>query len=51
MSAVLSLKRSNSAVRYCFEADAEPGVPDLHRPLTPKGQKQAKRVARWLHAR
>ena len=26
MSAVLSLKRSNSAVRYCFEADAEPGV-------------------------
>ena len=30
-------------------ADAEPGVPDLHRPLTPKGQKQAKRVARWLH--
>lgn len=32
-------------------ADAEPGVPDLHRPLTPKGQKQAKRVARWLHER
>ncbi len=26
MFAVLSLKRSNSAVRYCFEADAEPGV-------------------------
>ncbi len=24
MSAVLSLKCSNSAVRYCFEADAEP---------------------------
>ena len=23
---VLSLKRSNSSVRYCFEADAEPGV-------------------------
>ena len=23
---VLSLKRSNSTVRYCFEADAEPGV-------------------------
>ena len=26
MSAVLALKRSNSTVRYCFEADAEPGV-------------------------
>lgn len=25
-SAVLALKRSNSTVRYCFEADAEPGV-------------------------
>jgi hypothetical protein len=23
---VLALKRSNSTVRYCFEADAEPGV-------------------------
>ncbi|MDI1284415.1 MAG: hypothetical protein PSV46_08460 [Reyranella sp.] len=23
---VLALKRSNSIVRYCFEADAEPGV-------------------------
>jgi len=32
-------------------ADAEPGVPDLHRALTPKGQKQAKRVAHWLHER
>jgi hypothetical protein len=26
MQAVLALKRSSSAVRYCFEADAEPGV-------------------------
>src|SRR5215471_3228735 len=26
MSAVLALKRNSSAVRYCFEADAEPGV-------------------------
>jgi acetolactate synthase regulatory subunit len=25
-SAVLALKRSQSTVRYCFEADAEPGV-------------------------
>jgi acetolactate synthase regulatory subunit len=26
MSAVLALKRNSSAVRYCFEADPEPGV-------------------------
>lgn len=26
MRAVLALKRSPSAIRYCFEADAEPGV-------------------------
>jgi hypothetical protein len=26
MSAVLALKRNSSTVRYCFEADAEPGV-------------------------
>src|SRR5512141_2130370 len=32
-------------------ADAEPGVPDLHRALTHKGEKQAKRVAHWLHQR
>ncbi|MGZ8254569.1 MAG: phosphohistidine phosphatase SixA [Burkholderiaceae bacterium] len=32
-------------------ADAEPGVPDLHRALTHKGEKQARRVARWLHER
>ena len=32
-------------------ADAEPGVPDLHRALTAKGRKQARRVAHWLHKR
>lgn len=32
-------------------ADAELGVPDLQRALTRKGEKQAKRVARWLHER
>ena len=26
MPAVLALKRNSSTVRYCFEADAEPGV-------------------------
>jgi acetolactate synthase regulatory subunit len=26
MRAALALKRSSSAIRYCFEADAEPGV-------------------------
>ena len=26
MSAVLALKRNSSTVRYCFEADVEPGV-------------------------
>jgi hypothetical protein len=26
MSAVLALRRNQSTVRYCFEADAEPGV-------------------------
>ena len=26
MSAVLALKRNSTTVRYCFEADAEPGV-------------------------
>jgi phosphohistidine phosphatase len=29
-------------------ADAEDGKPDLERKLTPKGEKQAKRVAKWL---
>lgn len=32
-------------------ADAEPGLPDLERALTPKGRKQARRVAEWLHGR
>jgi phosphohistidine phosphatase len=30
-------------------AEAEPGEPDLARPLTPKGKKQAKAMARWLN--
>ena len=29
-------------------AEAEPGVPDLERALTAKGQKQARRMADWL---
>lgn len=29
-------------------AEAEPGVPDLERALTVKGQKQARRMADWL---
>ena len=33
--------------RHC---EAEPGVPDLGRALTGKGEKQARRVAAWLHA-
>lgn len=32
-------------------AEAEPGEPDLGRKLTPKGEKQARRVAKWLHTR
>lgn len=32
-------------------ADAEDGADDLARPLTPKGRKQAQRVAAWLDAR
>ncbi|MFN3567009.1 MAG: phosphohistidine phosphatase SixA [Burkholderiaceae bacterium] len=31
-------------------AEAEPGEPDLGRSLTPKGEKQARRMAEWLHA-
>ena len=30
-------------------AEAEDGEPDLLRKLTPRGEKQAKRVAEWLH--
>ena len=32
-------------------AEAEPGEPDLGRRLTAKGEKQARRVAEWLHTR
>lgn len=32
-------------------ADAESGEPDLQRELTAKGEKQARRVAEWLHTR
>jgi len=32
-------------------ADAEDGIPDGERKLTPKGHKQAKRMAAWLKAR
>lgn len=31
-------------------ADAQDGEPDLRRPLTGKGRKQAERMAAWLHA-
>jgi phosphohistidine phosphatase len=31
-------------------AEAEPGEPDLGRKLTGKGEKQARRMADWLHA-
>lgn len=30
-------------------AEAEPGEPDLGRNLTGKGEKQARRIAEWLH--
>jgi phosphohistidine phosphatase len=32
-------------------AEAESGEPDEGRKLTPKGEKQARRVAEWLHGR
>jgi len=32
-------------------AEAESGEPDEERKLTPKGEKQARRVAEWLHNR
>ena len=31
-------------------AEAEPGLPDLERALSAKGQKQARRMAEWLTA-
>lgn len=35
--------------RHAEAADAAPDQPDLKRRLTARGEKQAKRVARWLH--
>ena len=32
-------------------AEAEPGEPDLARELTPRGAKQARRIAKWLEPR
>jgi phosphohistidine phosphatase len=32
-------------------AEAEDGAPDLARRLTPKGRKQAQRIAKWLNKR
>ena len=32
-------------------AEAEPGEPDLGRRLSAKGEKQARRMAEWLHSR
>ena len=32
-------------------AEAEDGVPDAKRKLTPRGRKQAKQIARWLKQR
>jgi phosphohistidine phosphatase len=32
-------------------AEAEPGAPDMERALTSKGEKQARRIAEWLHGR
>ncbi|QDX80069.1 histidine phosphatase family protein [Denitratisoma sp. DHT3] len=36
--------------RHAEAEDARPGQDDLDRALTPKGQRQAARVARWLDA-
>jgi phosphohistidine phosphatase len=32
-------------------AEAEDGVPDTARKLTPKGEKQAQKIAKWLKER
>lgn len=37
--------------RHADAAEAGPGEPDLGRPLTPKGERQAQRVAQWLNQR
>ena len=34
--------------RHAEAFDAEPGADDMERALTPKGQKQARRMAEWL---
>jgi phosphohistidine phosphatase len=34
--------------RHADAVDAEPGESDMDRTLTPKGQKQARRMAEWL---
>jgi len=36
--------------RHAEAFDAEPGASDMERALTPKGQKQARRMADWLTA-
>jgi phosphohistidine phosphatase len=36
--------------RHAEAYDAEPGASDMQRALTPKGQKQARRMADWLTA-
>lgn len=37
--------------RHADAAEAGPGEADLDRPLTPKGERQAQRVAQWLNQR
>ena len=32
-------------------AEAEDGIPDAKRPLTERGQKQARKMAKWLRKR
>jgi phosphohistidine phosphatase len=34
--------------RHAEAVEGGPGLPDLERPLTPKGEKQAARMAQWL---
>lgn len=35
--------------RHAEAEDSKPGVPDMDRKLTPRGEKHAKQVAAWLH--
>lgn len=37
--------------RHADAVEAGPGETDLERPLTPKGERQAQRVAQWLNQR